>query len=65
MEELMDWFAGEPTLEDTLADPIVRAIMKRDDIEIETLRRFLKDVSFRLEAQPHRRRARREPCEVA
>lgn len=62
----MDWFAGEPTLEDTLADPIVRAVMKRDEIEIENLRRFLKDVSCRLKAQPQRRGSvKSEPCQVA
>jgi hypothetical protein len=50
----MDWFAGEPTLEDTLADPIVRAVMQRDAIEVDGLRRFLKDVSSRLQTAPHR-----------
>ncbi len=47
----MDWFAGEPTLDDTLADPIVQAMMKRDDVQPEGLRRFLRDVSCRLDAQ--------------
>ena len=47
-EELMDWFAGEPTLEDTLSDPIVRAIMKCDDIELVDFRRFLEDVGSRM-----------------
>jgi hypothetical protein len=61
----MDWFAGEPTLEDTLADPIVRAVMKRDEIEIEKLRRFLKDVGGRLHQQPHLRRATRSPRQAA
>ena len=61
----MDWFAGEPTLEDTLADPIVRAVMKRDEIEIDNLRRFLKDVGDRLHEQPHRRHATREPRHTA
>jgi hypothetical protein len=65
MEELMDWFAGEPTLEDTLADPIIRAVMKRDDIEVESLRRFLKDVSGRLQVQPNRCRLGREPRQAA
>jgi hypothetical protein len=65
MEELMDWFAGEPTLEDTLADPIVRAVMKRDDVEIESLRRFLRDVGGRLQTEPRRCRPMREPCEAA
>lgn len=62
----MEWFAGEPTLEDTLADPIVRAVMKRDDIEIETLRRFLQDVGCRLQTQPQRRgSAKPESCKAA
>jgi len=51
----MDWFAGEPTLEDTLSDPIVRAVMKRDEVEVDRLRNFLKDISGRLYAQPHAR----------
>jgi hypothetical protein len=50
----MDWFAGEPTLEDTLSDPIVRAVMKRDEVEVDRLRNFLRDVSGRLNAQPRR-----------
>ena len=50
----MDWFAGEPTLEDTLADPIVRAVMKRDEVEVDRLRNFLRDVGGRLNAQPDR-----------
>ncbi len=62
----MDWFAGEPTLEDTLADPIVRAVMKRDDIEIESFRRFLTDIGGRLNEQPHRRcRATPKPRQAA
>jgi hypothetical protein len=62
----MDWFAGEPTLEDTLADPIVRAVMKRDDIEVESLRRFLRDIGGRLNAQSHRRcRATPAPRQAA
>jgi hypothetical protein len=50
----MDWFAGEPTLEDTLSDPIIRAIMKRDEVEVDRLRNFLKDVSGRLNARRRR-----------
>jgi hypothetical protein len=62
---MMDWFAGEPTLEDTLADPIVRAVMKRDEIEIDKLRRFLMDIGGRLHRQPHLRRATRSPRQAA
>lgn len=47
----MDWFVGEPTLEDTLSDPIVRARMKCDNVELVLLRRFLEDVGNRI--SPH------------
>jgi len=36
----MDWFAGEPTLEDALSDPIIRAVMQRDALR----RSFCDDV---------------------
>ncbi len=55
-EETMDWFAGEPTLDDTLSDPIVQAMMKRDDVQPEGFRRFLRDVSGRLDALASARR---------
>jgi len=50
----MDWFAGEPTLEDTLSDPIIRAIMKCDDVELDELRRFLDDVGSRMNVDENR-----------
>ena len=44
----MDWFAGEPTLDETLSDPVVRAVMKRDEVDLDDLRRFLEDMGGRL-----------------
>lgn len=49
----MDWFAGEPTLEDTLSDPIIRAIMECDDVEPVGFRRFLDDLQHRLIPHDH------------
>lgn len=49
----MDWFAGEPTVEDTLSDPIIRAVMKCDDVEIDVLRRLIEDVILRLNVHDH------------
>jgi hypothetical protein len=56
----MDWFAGEPTIEDTLSDPIVRAIMKRDEVEVDRFRTFLKDISGKLNARARRSSAAAE-----
>jgi hypothetical protein len=44
----MDWFAGEPTLDETLADPVVQAVMKRDEVDLDCLRRLLEDIGGRL-----------------
>jgi hypothetical protein len=38
----MQW-AGEPTLEEVLSDPIVRAMMDRDRVDLEGLRLLLRD----------------------
>jgi hypothetical protein len=44
----MDWFAGEPTLDETLSDPVVQAVMMRDEVDVDCLRRFLEDIGGRL-----------------
>jgi hypothetical protein len=44
----MDWLAGEPTLDETLSDPVVQAVMKRDEVDLDDLRRFLEDIGGRL-----------------
>ena len=44
----MDWFAGEPTLDETLSDPVVQAVMKRDEVDLVDLRRFLEIMGGRL-----------------
>ena len=38
----MQW-AGEPNLEEVLSDPIVRAMMNRDRVDLEGLRLLLRD----------------------
>ena len=40
----MQW-AGEPKLEEVLSDPIVRAVMARDQVDQEDLRLLLQDVT--------------------
>jgi hypothetical protein len=53
------WLTGEPTIEDVLSDPIVRALMKRDDVNPTVLRRLLEVTAGRLKdrsarmATPH------------
>jgi hypothetical protein len=42
------WLTGEPTIEDVLSDPIVRALMKRDDVDPDVLRRLLEVTAGRL-----------------
>jgi hypothetical protein len=44
----MDWFAGEPTLDETLSDPVVQAVMKRDEVDLDDLRRLLEVMGGRL-----------------
>jgi hypothetical protein len=40
----MRWLQGEPTLDDMLSDPTVHALMERDDVDPNDLRKFLEDV---------------------
>jgi hypothetical protein len=40
----MQW-AGEPTLEEVLSDPIVRAMMERDRVDLDGLRLLLRDTT--------------------
>jgi hypothetical protein len=35
---------GEPTLEDLLCDPMVLALMKRDGVDPDMLRRLVRDI---------------------
>jgi hypothetical protein len=48
MEETMNWLHGEPSLEDTLSDPVVHAVMRRDAVDPENLRLFLDCMRRRL-----------------
>ena len=45
----MRWLTGEPTIEDVLSDPVVNALMKRDDVDPAVLRRLLEDIARALE----------------
>jgi hypothetical protein len=49
-EKTMRW-QGEPTLDDVLSAPTIRALMERDDVDPTDLRMFLEDVSSALEKQ--------------
>jgi len=50
-EDVMDWLQGEPKLDDLLSDPVVQAILIRDRVDPDGLRRFLVGI--------HRRRSER------
>jgi hypothetical protein len=52
----MDWLQGEPTLDEALSDPVVKAILVRDRIDPDGLRRFLLGT--------HRRRSERARYEA-
>jgi hypothetical protein len=47
----MRWLQGEPTLDDMLSDPTVHALMERDDVDPNDLRKFLEDVGSALDGQ--------------
>jgi hypothetical protein len=53
---MMEWLQGEPTLDEVLSDPIVRAVLTRDRIDPDGLRRFLVGI--------HRRRSDRARYEA-
>lgn len=38
----MKWLVGEPALEDMLSDPVVQAVMRRDGVDVNGLRDFLR-----------------------
>ncbi len=40
---IMTHFAGEPSLEDVLDDPIIQAVMARDAIDADDVRRLVDD----------------------
>ena len=42
------WLKGEPTLRETLDDPVIRLIMRRDRVDPDHLHAFLRDVGTRL-----------------
>jgi hypothetical protein len=44
MEDTMWWLSGEPRLRDVLSDPVVHALMERDDVDPDDFQMFLEDV---------------------
>jgi hypothetical protein len=40
----MCWLQGEPSLTDVLADPVVHAIMQRDNVDPDLLRALLRRI---------------------
>jgi hypothetical protein len=46
------WLCGEPTLDEMLADPIVRIVMARDGVSDETVRSVLEEAAKRLRLRP-------------
>lgn len=45
------WLSGEPTLDDMLADPIVRILMAYDGLSEDSVRRVFEDAAKRLRAR--------------
>jgi hypothetical protein len=43
----MDWRYGEPALEEVLSDPIVQALMTRDQVERTVLSELIDEISGR------------------
>ena len=40
----MCWMQGEPSLTDVLADPVVHAMMRRDNVDPDSLRALLRRI---------------------
>ncbi len=41
----MLYLDGEPTLEQIFSDPVIHAVMTRDRVDLDRLRRFLREMS--------------------
>jgi hypothetical protein len=52
----MEWLQGEPGLDEALSDPVIQAVLIRDRVDPDGLRRFLVGV--------HRRRSERARYEA-
>jgi hypothetical protein len=61
-EASMVWLSGEPTLEEALSDPVVRAVMRRDGVDPDALRRLLERAQARIADD---REAPRRRCAAA
>ncbi len=52
---------AEPTLEDILSDPMVLALMERDGVEPDVVRRFVRDIRRSQHALAQQAAARPRP----
>lgn len=50
----IDWEGGEPSLEDLLAEPIIRLLMRRDRVSPDEIRRLLGGRKRRAASGPRR-----------
>jgi hypothetical protein len=57
----MGWFAGEPTLDEMLADPLLHRVMKADGINMKRLCEILVRASSAASANGYTRPVRRRP----
>ena len=48
------WLSGEPSLDDMLADPIVRILMEHDGLSEDMVRAVFQDAARRLRARSGR-----------
>jgi hypothetical protein len=51
----MNWYRREPTLEEILADSIVRAVMEADGVDPDALEAMLKEVGRNVSLARHAR----------
>ena len=51
MQDSERWLSGEPTLDDMLADPIVRILMAYDGLSEDSVRCVFRDAAKRLRAR--------------
>ena len=63
----MQWIHGEPSLDEVLNDPVIRALMRRDGVEVESLRVLIRGLrrSVAPPARGEKLARRAEPCDAA
>jgi hypothetical protein len=56
-----DWLRGEPTVDEMLADPIVRAMMGRAGVSADDIEKLLKRLTKRRSSRKTIQRQRQSP----